>query len=126
MLIPALILLLLIPFIDLYLLVMVAGEIGFLQTLAIVVVTGFVGAGIVKREGVNVLRKLQAAVTPEEISRNVIEGALLVVGGFMLLTPGLVTDFLGLMCAWRPTRERIMLKMADKVKSNIRFEVQTF
>lgn len=128
MLIYLLVLFLLLPFIDIFVMIELAGRIGFLNTLLIILFTGIVGAGIVKKEGITVMRKLQRSVTAEEISRNILEGVILVIGGFMLLSPGLITDFIGLMCAWQPTRERIMLKLARKFKtgSNFHFEVQSF
>lgn len=123
-----LILLLLLPFIDLYILVELAGRIGFWNTMIIIIFTGLIGATIVKKEGINVLRKLQRSVTLQEVSRNMLEMVLLVLGGLMLLSPGLITDFLGLMCVWQPTRTKIMLGLVEKLKdkSNVRVEVQRF
>lgn len=119
------VLFLLLPFIDLYLLIELSGVIGFLNTVAIVLLTGIVGAFIVKREGAQVLRKLQTSVTAKEISRNMLEAVLLVIGGIMLMSPGLVTDFLGFLMVWRPTRVRIMLRLAEKMKNKANFHVET-
>lgn len=123
-----LILFLLLPFIDFYLLVELSGQIGFLNTLLLVIFTGVIGAGIVKKEGLNVLEKLQRSVTAEEISRNMMEGVILALGGLMLLSPGLITDFIGLLFAWRPSRERLVVRLSERIKekNNFRFEVQTF
>lgn len=121
-----LILFLLLPFVDIFILVELSGTVGFWNTLLLVLFTGIIGAGIVKREGLTVLRKLQRSVTAEEISRNILEGVILALGGLMLLSPGIITDVLGLLCAWQPTREKLMLGLAKKFKdrSNMRFEVQ--
>lgn len=125
---PLIVLFLVLPFIDIYLLIELTGRIGFLNTLLVVLATGMIGAAIVKREGKGLLQKLQRSVTAEEVSRNVMEAVLLGVGGLMMITPGLVTDFLGLLMVWRPTRVRIMLKLAEKIKKsgNFQVEVQRF
>lgn len=121
-----LILLLTLPFIDLYVLIRLTSMIGFLQTLLIVIVTGVIGAEIIRREGRNVFQKLHTSVTGKEISRNLLELVLLVIGGIMLLSPGLVTDFLGLVMVVRPTRERIMLKLAEKLGENSDIHVESY
>ncbi len=121
-----LILLLTLPFIDLYVLIQLTSMIGFLQTLLIVLVTGVIGAEIIRREGRNVFQKLHTSVTGKEISRNLLELVLLVIGGIMLLSPGLVTDFLGLVMVLRPTRERIMLKLAEKLGENSDIHVESY
>ena len=121
-----LILLLTLPFIDLYVLIQLTSMIGFLQTLLIVLVTGVIGAEIIRREGRNVFQKLHTSVTGKEISRNLLELVLLVIGGIMLLSPGLVTDFLGLVMVVRPTRERIMLKLAEKLGENSDIHVESY
>ncbi len=123
-----LVLLFMLPFVDLYILVELTGEIGILNTLLVILATGLIGAEVVRREGLKVVRKLSASVTAEEISRNMLEGLLLVLGGLMLITPGLITDLLGLVLVFGPTRQRIMLKIVGRFKSssNVRFEVETF
>lgn len=120
------ILFLLLPFVDIYVLIELTGMIGFPATLAIVLATGVIGAYIVKREGRNVFGKLQRSVTAKEVSRNLLEGILLAVGGLMLLSPGLITDFIGFLMVLRPTRERIMLRLASRLKKKGNFEVRTY
>lgn len=117
---------LLLPFIDLYLLIELSSHIGFPATLAVIFITGIIGAFVVKREGRNVLGKLQRSVSAQEISRNLLEGVLLAIGGLMLLSPGLITDLIGFIMVLRPSRERIMLKLASEIKEKGNFEVQSY
>lgn len=126
MLVYLIILFLLLPFLDLYLLIELTSYIGFPATLALIIATGLIGAFVVKREGKNVLVKLQRSVSAQEISRNLLEGILLAIGGLMLLSPGLITDLIGFMMVIQPTRERIMLKIASKLKEKGNFDVQTY
>lgn len=116
--------LLVLPFIDLWLLVEVASAIGFWNTLAVVLLTGLIGAEIVRREGRFVLRKLQASVTAEEISRNFLEAAMLVLSGTMLLSPGLITDGMGAVLVFRPLRERIVARLSERFKRKSNFSLQ--
>lgn len=120
------VLLLLLPFIDIYVLVLLAGEIGFLPALALIAATGIIGAFILKREGAQLLRKLQSSVTAQEVSRNLLEGLLLASGGLMLLSPGFITDLLGLLLVLRPTRERLTVKLSERLKQNSDYEVKTY
>lgn len=122
------ILFLALPFVDLYLLVEVAGRIGFIETLGLVLLTGIVGAFFVKREGRTVWRKLGTSVTANEVSRNLLEATLIVLGGLMLLSPGFITDILGFLLVIRWSRIRIALKLEQKMKekSNFQVEIQQF
>ncbi|EHK02510.1 FxsA cytoplasmic membrane protein, partial [Candidatus Haloredivivus sp. G17] len=70
------VLLLVVPFIDLYLLIEVSGLMGFWTVIALVLLTGMIGAELIRREGRHVLLKLQRSVTSGEVSRNVAEGAI--------------------------------------------------
>lgn len=119
-----LIALLVLPFVDLWLLLEVSSVIGFWRTLAVVLLTGLIGAEMVRREGRFVLRKLTSSVTPEEVSRNFLEGAILVFAGLLLLTPGLLTDVLGVLFVFRPLRERIVAKLSESIKRRGEFRVE--
>ncbi len=115
-----------VPFIDLYLLVQVTDIMGFWNILAIILLTGMVGAEIVRREGMYVLKKIQRSVTAGEISRNVLEIGLLVGGGIMLLVPGLITDVAGITIIMRPVRERIAAKASNRSSGSIQIEIESF
>lgn len=117
------ILLLLLPFLDLYLLIEVAGQLGFIPTIGLIILTGAVGAFFIRREGQTVLRRLGASVTAKEVSRNVLEGALIVLGGIMLLSPGFITDCLGFLLVIGWSRTRIVLKLEKKLESKSNFQV---
>ena len=117
---------LLLPFIDFYILVEVAGSIGILETLAISILTGVIGAELVRREGRHVFQKLQRSVTDGEVTRNFMEGFVLVLAGLMLLSPGFVTDVIGAVAAVRPVRERLVAKMMNSQKASFEMEFQRF
>lgn len=116
--------LLVLPFVDLYLLVHVAGEIGFWTTLAAVIATGVIGADIIRKEGLHVFKKLSNSVTGGEISRNMLEGVILVLAGIMLISPGFITDIIGVLFSFRSLRERLVARVMNS--SDFVVEVETY
>lgn len=86
----------LVPTIELALLIWIGTQIGVLWTTAIVILTGFTGAWLAKREGVGVLRRiktdLDSGVPP---AGRIVEGVMVLVGAVLLVTPGILTDVTG-------------------------------
>jgi len=98
-------LLLLIPLFDVLVLVLVAGRIGTIPTVALVVLTALIGMLLVRAEGRHTLRRIREKVargTPP--TDELLDGGLLIAAGAFLLTPGLVTDGVGLLLVLPPTR----------------------
>lgn len=94
-----------VPLLDLWLLLRVGDAIGFWPTLGLVLLAGVVGAWAAKTEGLRVLRAWQAAVAagrlPEE---GVLSSVLVLVGAALLVTPGVLTDLVGLALLLPPSR----------------------
>jgi len=96
---------LVVPVVELYVFFQVADAIGFLPTLAWIVVISVVGAWMVKREGLQALRRANARVARGSVPTNeIVDGILILVGGALLLTPGFFTDVLGVVLVLPPTR----------------------
>jgi UPF0716 protein FxsA len=94
-----------IPLLDATFLVFVAGAIGGVETVLLVVLTGLVGMLLVRAEGRHTLQKLQRTVAGgEPPTDELLDGAFLIAAGAFLLTPGLVTDTLGFLFALSPSR----------------------
>jgi len=94
-----------IPLLDATFLVFVAGAIGGIETVLLVVLTGLIGMLLVRAEGRHTLRKLQRTVAEgEPPTDELLDGAFLIAAGAFLLTPGLVTDTLGFLFALSPSR----------------------
>ncbi len=118
--------LLVLPFVDMYVLFQASTMIGFWQTMGLVLLTGIIGAELIRREGKHVLLKLQQSVTGGEISRNMMEGLIIFLCGIFLLTPGFITDTIGFLLIFRPLRERLVARLMNSVESNMTMEVRTF
>jgi UPF0716 protein FxsA len=98
-------LLLLIPLFDAVLLVAVAGWIGAIQTVALVVLTALIGMLLVRAEGRHTARKIRERVEHGQLPGDeLLDGGLLIGAGAFLLTPGLVTDAVGLLLVVPVTR----------------------
>jgi UPF0716 protein FxsA len=94
-----------IPAVELALLIYAGSHIGVLNTIAIVLLTAIVGAYMVRQEGLGVVYRIQSnlasGVFPAE---ELIDGAMVLVAGALLLTPGFITDALGFLMVIPATR----------------------
>ena len=97
--------LLLVPLLDVMLLVALATRIGPAPTVAIVVLTALIGLLLARAEGRHTMgrirQKLAAGDPPTD---ELLDGGLLLIAGALMLTPGLVTDAIGLVLVLPPTR----------------------
>ncbi len=92
------ILLLVVPVVELYVLIQVGQVIGLVPTLLMLVGISIAGTVLLKREGMATWARLQAALGSGRMPTDeVTDGALILLGGALLLTPGFVTDIFGLM-----------------------------
>ena len=102
---PILLALVLVPLIEIYFLVQVGQEIGTPATILLLVAISVVGAWLVKREGRATWNRLRAAMARGEIpTKEAVDGAMILFGGALMLTPGFLTDILGLLLILPPTR----------------------
>jgi len=116
-----LILFVIIPVTELYILIEVGKKIGSLTTIGVIILTGIIGAYLVKSQGFMILRKIQndlnEGIMPGD---SLIQGAIILAGGILLLTPGFVTDILGfilLMPVSRNILKKYLLKwLKGKIK----------
>ncbi|EQC43026.1 FxsA cytoplasmic membrane protein [Bacteriovorax sp. BSW11_IV] len=97
MFLPLVFLFTLLPALEIYLLFSIGGEIGGINTLIIVLTTGFVGAGLARSQGLSILAEIQQKLQTGAIpAQQIIHGLMIFAGGLLLMTPGFVTDIMGL------------------------------
>ncbi|MDH3455053.1 MAG: membrane protein FxsA [Desulfuromonadales bacterium] len=95
-----------VPLIELYLLIEAGQMIGIGPTLGLILLTGIAGAWLARSQGVEVLRRIQDETARGQMPAiALIDGALVLVGGLLLLTPGFFTDALGFTFLIPITRE---------------------
>jgi UPF0716 protein FxsA len=91
--------------VEIFVLIQVGQAIGVLSTFALLLLVGLLGAWIVKREGRRVWVALRTGVESGRMpARELLDGALILIGGALLLAPGFVTDIVGLILVLPPTR----------------------
>jgi UPF0716 protein FxsA len=94
-----------VPAVELALLIELGRQIGTLGTLAIIVVTGAVGAALARQQGLRVLRDLQSEMGAGSLPADaLIDGAIILLAGALLITPGILTDVFGFLCLVPATR----------------------
>lgn len=107
----------LLPLAELYVIVQVGQAIGILPTLAILLADGFLGAALARSQGRATWAAFNRAMAEGRIpGREVFDGAMVIFGGALLLSPGFLTDVLGVGLLLPPGRAivRRMLKGAAK------------
>ena len=105
MLLILLLLFTIIPVAELFILIQVGKAIGAWDTVAIVLVTGIFGAYAAQTQGRAILRRLEAQLQRGDFpADSLVHGLLILTGGILLVTPGLMTDAVGLCMIFPPTR----------------------
>jgi UPF0716 protein FxsA len=88
-----------IPILEMVLLIKVGSIIGAIPTVGLVLLTAVIGITLLRQQGFETLNRLQARLAQGEIpGTELVEGAMLLVGGALLLTPGFFTDAVGFVC----------------------------
>lgn len=115
-----------VPVLEIALFIQVGGAIGLWPTLAIVVLTAIVGTTLMRSQGLAALARLQQAMqTGGDPARPLIEGAMILVAGVLLLTPGFFTDTVGLLLLLPPVRAALIAAGAQRAMASRRFTVFT-
>jgi len=96
---------LVLPFVELFVILQVGHAIGALNTIALLVLVSAIGAWLVKREGLAVLRRAQDRVQSGAVpGKELVDGVLILFAGALLLTPGFLTDVVGVLLLLPPVR----------------------
>lgn len=105
-----------VPAIEIALFIEVGGWIGTWPTVALVLLTALIGAGLVRAQGLAVLARLQREMRSGLVPAAALaEGAMLLVAGLLLLTPGFFTDTVGFLLLLPPLRHRVAAALAARV-----------
>ncbi len=112
-----LVLFVVIPLLELAVLIRVGVAIGALTTIMICVITGIVGAQLARSEGLRTLSRFQERAARGEIpQKEIADGMAILLAGGMLLTPGFLTDALGLALLIPPSRRGLIRTFASALK----------
>lgn len=117
-----LLLFLVVPFIELYVLIKVGSVLGVLNTIAVVLLVSAIGAWLVKREGLKTLRRIQSQLNELKVPTDeLLDGGLIMLAGAFMLTPGFVTDMVAIALLLPPIRKIVRRQL--KARYGKRFSV---
>src|SRR3954471_15026519 len=97
-----------VPIAELYVIIQVGEAIGVLPTIALLIVDSVLGSMLMRTQGRAAWRRFNAALESGRVpAREVLDGVLVIFGGALLLTPGFLTDVLGAILLIPPTRSLV-------------------
>ncbi len=109
-----------VPLVELYVLIQVGAAIGALNTVALLLLMGLVGGWLMKREGLSVVRRVQSQLRSGRVpTTEVVDGFLILFGGALMLTPGFLSDGLGLALLLPPVRALVRAGLARRLRVHV-------
>ena len=120
------VLFLLVPLAELYVIIQVGQAFGALNTIALLIIISAVGAWLAKREGMSVWRRFQRQVQSGAVpGTEIADGVMILFAGALLMTPGFLTDVLGISLLLPPVRaviRGVLMKQAARRAGIIRVQ----
>ena len=114
---PILLIVILVPVIEIYLLIEIGSQIGPMSTILLIFTTAIIGVYYAKYEGLNTLKSGFTQLSNNETpAYEVISGAAIAFAALLLIIPGFVTDTLGFLLIFPVSRKMIFNKVAKKFK----------
>lgn len=110
-----------VPAVELVLLARIGTAIGWFSTVLLIITTGFVGAGLARAQGFEVLRKIQFETAAGRVPTDaLLDGAMVLFAGALLLTPGILTDAVGFSLLFPLVRTALKRALARHLQANPR------
>ncbi len=123
-----LLLFIIVPLLELWILIDIGSFIGTGPTLLIIIGTGVLGAYLARKEGFRTFFSIQQKLNEGQIPADeMFDGLIILIAGAVLLTPGIITDIFGFLLLYAPTRKRFKIWMKQKFSGHIdtRFSANT-
>lgn len=103
------------PFLELWVLILVGQKIGALWTIALVLFTTALGLILLRRQGISTLKRAQQKMHGGETpAREMAEGMFLALGGTLLVIPGFITDAVGFICLLPGIRQLLLGRVLQR------------
>lgn len=111
---------LIVPIIEIYLLIKVGSWIGGIPTVASLIFLSLLGAYLMRTQGFRIIAEIRDQLSRGRLpAAQLLDGAMVFVGGVLLMTPGFFTDFLGIFFLVPATRRVIKLWLGLWLQSRI-------
>ena len=118
---PLVLIFIVVPIAELYVIIQVGQAIGALWTIALLVADSILGSILMRTQGRAAWRRFNEAVAAGRVpAREVLDGVLVIFGGALLLTPGFVTDVFGVSFLLPPTRAVIRRLLVRRFAGRVR------
>ena len=117
----SILLILLVPVVEIYLFIKIGSQIGAFNTISLILITAVIGLYYAKYEGLNTLRSALSQLVKNELPiYEIISGAALAFAAFLMILPGFLTDFLGIIIIFPWTRKLLFknIKINKKKEKN--------
>ncbi len=115
------------PIAELYVIIQVGGAIGVLPTLALLVLASFLGAALLRSQGRAAWARFNQALAAGRVpAAEVFDGAMIILGGALLLTPGFITDAFGMFLLIPPTRALVRRALGGMTRRRVPFAGTVF
>lgn len=112
--------LLIVPILEIGVFILIGGQIGVFPTLAMILVTAVIGTGLLRWQGFSLIRRIQTELNANRVpGRDLAHGAMLLVAGVLLLTPGFVTDAIGFLLFVPPFRDVLFAFLAARLADSV-------
>ncbi|MEO6317355.1 MAG: FxsA family protein [Acidimicrobiales bacterium] len=109
---------LVIPIAEIYVIVQVAGGIGIPETILLLIAISFAGAGLARVAGLTVLHRLQRTVRAGKVpSAELVDGALVLFAGALMITPGFLSDALAILLLLPPSRAVVRQVVLRRIRA---------
>ena len=103
-----------VPIIEIYLFIKIGSQIGAISTISLILFTAILGVFYARYEGFNTLRSAISQLVKNEIPfYEIISGAAIAMAALLLILPGFLTDFIGLLIIFPPTRKLFFKKITS-------------
>lgn len=112
-----------IPLIELYFIIVIGEMIGAFWTVVLVILTAVIGINLLRIQGMSTLTRAQRNMAQGQIpAMEMMEGIALAVAGVLLITPGFITDSIGLLCLVPATRQAMIRYIMTRANVHTSFQ----
>ena len=110
-----------IPLLELFILIQLGRIVGLWPTIGLVILTGFAGAALARLEGLRTLWGIRGELARGRLpGKALLDGLAILVGGALLLTPGILTDLLGFSFLLPPTRRLLLERVRKSLEGRLK------